>query len=54
MLFNIGDFVTRNSYNNDIIFEIVEINGNTAILKGENIRLLADSELSDLKKVEKV
>ena len=50
MLFNIGDLVTRNSYNNDIVFEITYIDNNTAFLRGKNIRLCADSKLSDLKK----
>ena len=27
MNFKIGDFVTRNSYNNDIVFRIVDIDG---------------------------
>lgn len=49
MLFNIGDYVTRNSYNNDVVFEIVDINANTAYLKGINVRLEADSDISDLK-----
>lgn len=52
MPFNIGDLVTRNSYNNDTIFKIVDIDMDIAILKGVNIRLEADSELNDLKKVE--
>ena len=34
MLFNIGDLVTRNSYHNDIVFQIVDIFDDTAILKG--------------------
>ena len=50
MLFNIGDLVTRNSYNNDIVFEITYIDKDVAFLKGKNIRLCADSKLSDLKK----
>jgi len=50
MLFNIGDYVTRKSYNNDIVFEIVDIVGNVAYLKGINIRLEADSNLDDLVK----
>ena len=53
MPFNIGDYVSRNSYNNDTIFRIIDIDGEIAILKGVNIRLEADSDLSDLKKVEK-
>ena len=52
MPFNIGDLVTRNSYNNDTIFKIIDIDSGIAILKGVNIRLFADSELADLKKVE--
>ncbi len=53
MLFNIGDLVTRNSYNNDIIFKIVDIDNEIAILEGVNIRLSADSKIDDLKKEEK-
>ena len=48
MLFNIGDLVTRKSYNNDIVFKIVDIKDNTAILSGMNIRLCADANLDDL------
>lgn len=53
MLFQIGDIVTRNSYHNDTFFIIVGIEGNVAYLKGINLRLYADSELTDLVKVEK-
>jgi len=52
MLFNIGDLVSRNSYNNDTIFKIIEIDNGVAILKGMNIRLYADSYLEDLVKVD--
>ena len=52
MPFNIGDLVARNSYNNDTIFKIIDIDSGIAILKEVNIRLFADSELTDLKKVE--
>ncbi len=51
-MFNVGDLVTRNSYNNDTIFKIIDIDNNIAILKGINIRLFADSDLSDLRKVD--
>lgn len=51
-MFNVGDLVTRNSYNNDTIFKIIDIDNNIATLKGINIRLFADSELSDLRKVD--
>ena len=50
MLFNIGDVVTRNSYNNDVFFRITDIDNDIAILEGINYRLSADSKLTDLKK----
>ncbi len=50
MDFKIGDLVTRSSYNNDVIFKIINIDNNIAILKGISIRLIADSELGDLNK----
>ena len=53
MLFNIGDLVTRTSHNNDTIFKIIDINNNIAILKGVNIRLIADSDINDLNPVKK-
>jgi len=49
MLFNIGDLVTRKSHNHDMAFKIVEIREEEVILKGINIRLLADAPISDLK-----
>ena len=54
MLFNIGDYVTRKSYNNDTCFKIIDIVDDIAILNGINIRLEADSSLDDLVKVEDV
>ncbi len=51
MLFNIGDMVTRNSYHNDIVFKIVDIDQDIVILKGIDIRLWADSKIDDLVKV---
>lgn len=50
MLFQIGDIVTRNSYQNDTYFVIERIDGDIAYLKGINLRLYADSNLSDLSK----
>ena len=50
MEFKEGDLVTRNSYNNDIIFKIIRIEDEICILKGFNIRLVADGPMSDLKK----
>ena len=45
----IGDLVTRNSYNNDLLFVITDIKGDICYLKGVNIRLVADSDILDLK-----
>lgn len=53
MNFKIGDFVTRNSYNNDLLFKIKKIDNDTCYLEGVNIRLIADSDISDLKKENK-
>ena len=49
-MFKIGDYVTRNSYNNDIIFKIIDIRDNICFLYGVCVRLTADSPISDLKK----
>jgi len=50
MEFNIGDYVSRESYNHDMIFKIVEIKKDIAILKGVDLRLFADSNINDLVK----
>lgn len=52
MLFNIHDIVTRKKYNNDILFEILDIKGNICYLRGINLRLYADSNINDLVKVD--
>lgn len=44
-----GDYVSRNSYKNDIIFKVINIKNNTCYLKGEEVRLFADSPIEDLK-----
>lgn len=48
-----GDIVSRNSYNNDILFYVDKIQddvryGKVAVLKGVSIRILADSPVTDL------
>ncbi len=48
MDFKVGDLVTRISHNNDIIFRITSIDNEICYLKGEFIRLSADSLLNDL------
>jgi predicted flavoprotein YhiN len=50
MEFKIGDYVSRNSYGNDIVFVIVDIK-EEVILKGVNMRLVANSPIEDLVKV---
>lgn len=50
MEFNVGDLVTRKSYKNDVVFKIVSIDSDTVYLKGVNIRLVADADISDLLK----
>ena len=52
--FKVGDIVSRKSYNNDILFKILSINGNVVSLKGLDLRLYADSYLDDLKKEDKI
>lgn len=47
-----GDIVGRLSYNTDIIFIIKRINGRIAYLSGLYVRLIADSDISDLVKIE--
>ena len=49
MRYKVGDIVTRNSYNNDTIFKIIDIKDNIVYLKGVNTRLLADANIDDLK-----
>lgn len=49
MIFNVGDFVSRNSYKNDVIFKIIKIEDDKVFLKGVEIRLLADAPITDLK-----
>jgi spore coat assembly protein len=40
--------VTRKKYHHDIIFRVIGINNNIALLKGEMMRLMASSPLDDL------
>ena len=54
MDFDIGDLVTRKSYNNDTVFIITDIVDNIFYLKGLNVRLCADSDKEDLVKFDKV
>lgn len=47
-MFNIGDYVTRKSYNNDIVFKIIDIKDDVYYLKGVSVRLCVDSYRDDL------
>lgn len=47
-MFKIGDLVTRKKYGNDIVFKIIKIDNNKIILKGIDIRLIADTHVDDL------
>ena len=50
MSLKIGDLVTRKSHEHDMVFCILDIeDNNNCILKGMNIRLIADSPMEDLK-----
>lgn len=48
----VGNYVTRKSYNNDTVFKVLKITDDKVYLKGVFVRLYADSKLSDLKKVD--
>ena len=47
-----GDLVTRKSYNHDTVFKVLNIRDDVCYLKGIDVRLYADSELSDIIKCE--
>lgn len=47
-----GDFVTRISYGHDVVFKIEKLQGDVAILRGVEYRLLADAPLDDLRAVQ--
>lgn len=46
-----GDLVTRKSYGGDVVFKIQEIRQQYAVLRGVELRLLADAPLPDLEPV---
>lgn len=48
MNIKVGDYVTRKSYDNDIIFKVIRIENDNYFLKGNDVRLLADSFIDDL------
>jgi len=52
MQIDIGDYVTRISHKHDMVFKVIDIIEDTCYLKGVNVRLCADSLLTDLVKIE--
>ena len=46
--FKVGDLVTRISHKHDIVFKIVGIKNNVVFLKGVDLRLYADCDMTDL------
>lgn len=44
-----GDYVTRNSYDNDTVFKVINIKNNVVYLKGVDVRLVADADITDLR-----
>ncbi|MFD1039891.1 sporulation peptidase YabG [Virgibacillus byunsanensis] len=52
MSFKTGELVTRISYNHDLLFRVVSVTKDTALLHGEDIRLEADASVDDLTRVQ--
>ncbi len=52
-MIKVGDYVSRISYNHDIIFEVTEKNGEVCILRGIDFRLIADANIEDLILIDK-
>ena len=48
-MFKIGDYVSRNRYNNDCIFKIIDIKDDKYYLLGIDVRLLVKTDKEDLK-----
>ena len=48
MKLKVGDYVTRKSYDNDIVFIITNIDEKEVILKGYDVRLIANAPIEDL------
>lgn len=53
-MFKVNDLVTRKSYKNDIVFKILFLQNNYAILQGQEVRLCADCFIDDLVKYEMI
>ena len=51
---NVGDYVSRKSHHNDMIFKIINIENDNVTLKGVYMRLYADAKINDLKKEDNI
>ncbi len=51
MKFKVGDYVTRKSYQSDVVFRIEKIENENASLRSFKLRLMADSPIDDLIKI---
>lgn len=51
MNISVGDFVTRTSYDHDLLFRVESIQDDVAVLHGVDLRLIADAPLDDLVRV---
>ena len=52
-MIKIGDYVTRNSYKNDTVFEVINRKKDILYLKGVEYRLYADANVSDCVLIDK-
>lgn len=48
-MLKVGSIVSRNKYNNDVLFKVISIQEDICYLEGVSIRLCADASLEDLK-----
>ena len=46
-MIEIGDYITRNSYNNDTVFKVINRKADTLYLKGVDYRIYADANVND-------
>lgn len=51
MDFKVGDYVTRKSYQSDVVFRIEKIENKNVFLRSFKLRLMADSPVDDLIKI---
>ena len=47
-MIKVGDYVTRNSYHNDMVFKVINIDSDIVYLKGVEYRLYATASINDL------